>query len=45
MNDDDIAPKLRAPAVSPPKPLPHPQDPVEQEFWQRCQGGTLHFQR
>ncbi len=29
MNDDDIAPKLRTPAVSPPKPLPHPQDPGE----------------
>jgi uncharacterized OB-fold protein len=45
MSDDDIPPKLRAPRATPPKPFPHPQDPVEQEFWQRCQGGTLHFQR
>ena len=41
MSDDDIPPKLRAPRATPPKPFPHPQDPVEQEFWQRCQGGPM----
>lgn len=28
----------------PPKPKPRPQDPIEQEFWARCQAGQLHFQ-
>src|SRR3546814_3596719 len=26
-------------------PRPRPQDPVEQEFWKRCQDGNLYFQR
>ena len=45
-DEKDIPPKMRASTqqVSP-KPLPRPQDPVEQEFWDRCQDGNLYFQR
>lgn len=43
--DDNLPPKLRAQAAAPPKPRPRPQDPVEQEFWFRCQDGHLHFQK
>lgn len=47
MTDElDLPPKQRATEQSaPPKPIPRPQDPVEQEFWRRCQDGRLHFQR
>lgn len=46
MNDADLPPKQRAAAQPvPPKPRPQPQDAIEQEFWRRCQAGTLHFQR
>lgn len=47
MSDEaDLPPKQRASAqAAPPKPRPRPQDPVEQEFWLRCQDGRLHFQR
>lgn len=47
MSDEaDIPPKLRPSAQAvPAKPRPRPQDPVEQEFWRRCQAGRLHFQR
>ncbi|MBZ6377122.1 hypothetical protein B5C34_06510 [Pacificimonas flava] len=47
MSDEkDLPPKMRAPArAAPPKPKPCPQDPVEQEFWKRCQDGSLHFQQ
>ena len=44
-DEDDLPPKLRAAARTVLKPRPRPQDPVEQEFWRRCQGGRLHFQR
>ncbi|OAO04864.1 hypothetical protein A8B75_06910 [Sphingomonadales bacterium EhC05] len=45
-DEKDIPPKMRASAQQvPPKPLPRPQDPVEQEFWDRCQDGNLYFQR
>ena len=44
MSDEaDLPPKQRmAPR---PKPRPRPQDPIEQEFWDHCQDGALHFQR
>ncbi|WP_288988152.1 OB-fold domain-containing protein [uncultured Sphingopyxis sp.] len=47
MSDEkDLPPKMRASAqAAPPKPLPRPQDPVEQEFWNRCQDGNLFFQQ
>ncbi len=47
MSDEaDLPPKQRSAAqAAPPKPRPRPQDPVEQEFWERCQSGRLHFQR
>ena len=47
MNDDnELPPNTRAAAYKvPPKPLPRPQDPIEQEFWNRCQDGHLYFQR
>ncbi|MGX7952923.1 Zn-ribbon domain-containing OB-fold protein [Tsuneonella sp. HG249] len=47
MSDEaDLPPKQRIdPQALPPKPRPRPQDPVEQEFWERCQSGRLHFQR
>ena len=47
MNDDnERLPNTRAAAQKvPPKPLPRPQDPIEQEFWNRCQDGYLYFQR
>lgn len=42
----ELPPKQRAAAQAPPpKPRPRPQDPVELEFWERCQSGRLHFQR
>lgn len=42
----NLPPKQRAEALAlPPKPRPRPQDPIEQEFWNRCQDGRLHFQR
>lgn len=28
-----------------PAPLPKTQDPMDDEFWRRCQDGRLHFQR
>src|SRR3546814_18143301 len=43
--NEDLPPKARAAVAAPPKPLPRPQDPVEQEFWDRCQDGHLHFQK
>jgi uncharacterized OB-fold protein len=47
MNDQqDLPPKMRPSARNmAPKPLPRPQDPVEQEFWKRCQDGHLYFQQ
>lgn len=47
MSDEaDLPPKLRPSAqAASSKPRPRPQDPVEQEFWSRCQDGRLHFQR
>ena len=47
MSDNaDLPPRQRAEAQArPAKPRPRPQDPIEQEFWQRCQDGRLHFQR
>lgn len=47
MSDEtDLPPKQRIAAqVAPPKPRPRPQDPIEQDFWERCQSGRLHFQR
>ncbi len=27
------------------RPKPKVQDPIEQEFWDKCQDGTLYFQR
>lgn len=47
MNDDNQRPpNTRAAAQKvPAKPLPRPQDPIEQEFWNRCQDGHLYFQR
>ncbi|MEQ9520804.1 MAG: OB-fold domain-containing protein [Parvibaculum sp.] len=27
------------------RPKPKVQDPIEQEFWDQCQDGTLYFQR
>src|SRR3546814_14820389 len=45
-SESDLPPKMRPSAqVAPPKPRPRPQDPVEQEFWKRCQDGNLYFQR
>src|SRR3546814_13130791 len=45
-SESDLPPKMRPSAqVAPPKPLPRPQDPVEQGFWKRCQDGNLYFQR
>lgn len=45
-DDSDLPPKMRRSAQeAPPKPKPRPQDPVEQEFWNRCQDGNLYFQR
>ena len=46
MSDEkNLPPKMRASAQkAPPKPQPRPQDPVEQEFWNRCQDGNLYFQ-
>src|SRR3546814_15451676 len=43
--NEDLPPKARAAVAAPPKPLPRPQDPVEQEFFDRCQDGHLHFQK
>ncbi|HQV05018.1 Zn-ribbon domain-containing OB-fold protein [Sphingorhabdus buctiana] len=44
--DEDLSPKARAAAAAAPaKPRPRPQDPVEQEFWKRCQDGHLYFQK
>ncbi len=47
MSDNaDLPPRQRAAAQArPAKPRPRPQDPMEQEFWRRCQDGRLHFQR
>ena len=47
MSDEkNLPPKMSASAQkAPPKPQPRPQDPVEQEFWNRCQDGNLYFQR
>lgn len=47
MSDEgDLPPKQRIDRQTlPAKPRPRPQDPVEQEFWERCQSGRLHFQR
>lgn len=47
MSDNaDVPPKQRSGGQpAPPKPRPRPQDPIEQEFWRRCQDGMLHFQR
>ena len=45
-SESDLPPKMRPSAhMVPPKPRPRPQDPVEQEFWKRCQDGHLYFQR
>lgn len=47
MSDEkDLPPKMRPSAqAAPAKPKPRPQDPVEQEFWNRCQDGNLYFQQ
>jgi len=29
----------------PTRPIPHPHEPVNQAFWDQCQGGVLHFQK
>jgi len=43
---NELSPKMRFKAQkAPPKPKPRPQDPIEQEFWNRCQDGHLYFQR
>ena len=47
MSDEkDLPPKMRPSAqAAPAKPKPRPQDPVEQEFWNRYQDGNLYFQQ
>lgn len=45
-DEQDLPPKMRTSGQkAPAKPLPRPQDPIEQEFWERCQDGHLYFQR
>ena len=29
----------------PARPVPHPIEPVNAQFWEQCQGGVLHFQK
>ena len=41
---NELPPKMRFKAQkAPPKPKPRPQDPIEQEFWNRCHLRGLEF--
>lgn len=33
------------PKSRPARPVPHPIEPVNAQFWEQCQGGVLHFQK
>ncbi|MFZ5914846.1 MAG: Zn-ribbon domain-containing OB-fold protein [Pseudomonadota bacterium] len=33
------------PKNKPARPVPHPIEPVNAQFWEQCQGGVLHFQK